>query len=200
MPRNASWLSYERPPEPRTQIPTPRWRGQTQRWPLVRLRDDDDEINIDTEYLNSRLGDGCVQNKRSNRSCPSNMTCTNSEGVHTLSTTLSIKSSHPRQHSLCTWRTVRTPDRRYGARNRSPSGVPSAPATEAAGVGLSFAQVLPLSASRGAQNAGGLPRRGAVRRSGMKAPIVRLTSLAHGGCAARISCGLLHRSPSAISI
>jgi len=46
----SAWLSYEIPPELRTQIPPLRWRGQTQRWFLMQFRGTDDEIKIDTEH------------------------------------------------------------------------------------------------------------------------------------------------------
>lgn len=44
------WLSYELPPELLQRIPTPRWRGQTQQWFLMRFRGTDDEIDVATEH------------------------------------------------------------------------------------------------------------------------------------------------------
>lgn len=44
------WLSYELPSELREKIPTPRWRGQTQQWFLMRFRGADDEIDVATEH------------------------------------------------------------------------------------------------------------------------------------------------------
>jgi putative (di)nucleoside polyphosphate hydrolase len=45
-----NWLSYELPPELLERIPTPRWRGQTQQWFLMRFRGADDEIDVATEH------------------------------------------------------------------------------------------------------------------------------------------------------
>jgi putative (di)nucleoside polyphosphate hydrolase len=45
-----NWLSYELPPELLERIPTPRWRGQTQQWFLMRFSGADDEIDVATEH------------------------------------------------------------------------------------------------------------------------------------------------------
>lgn len=45
-----NWLSYKLPPELLKRIPTPRWRGQTQQWFLMRFRGADDEIDVATEH------------------------------------------------------------------------------------------------------------------------------------------------------
>lgn len=44
------WLSYELPAELLERIPTPRWRGQTQQWFLMRFLGKDDEIDVATEH------------------------------------------------------------------------------------------------------------------------------------------------------
>lgn len=44
------WLSYELPAKLLEKIPTPRWRGQTQQWFLMRFRGADDEIDVATEH------------------------------------------------------------------------------------------------------------------------------------------------------
>lgn len=44
------WLSYELPRELLEHMPTPRWKGQTQQWFLMRFRGTDDEINVATEH------------------------------------------------------------------------------------------------------------------------------------------------------
>jgi putative (di)nucleoside polyphosphate hydrolase len=44
------WLSYELPPKLLERMPSPRWRGQTQQWFLMRFRGADDEIDVATEH------------------------------------------------------------------------------------------------------------------------------------------------------
>lgn len=44
------WLSYELPRELLEHMPTPRWKGQTQQWFLMRFCGTDDEINVATEH------------------------------------------------------------------------------------------------------------------------------------------------------
>ncbi len=44
------WLSYELPPTLLNKLPTPRWRGQTQQWFLMRFRGRDQEITVATEH------------------------------------------------------------------------------------------------------------------------------------------------------
>jgi putative (di)nucleoside polyphosphate hydrolase len=44
------WLSYELPTELLERIPNTRWKGQTQRWFLMRFLGEDGEINVATEH------------------------------------------------------------------------------------------------------------------------------------------------------
>jgi putative (di)nucleoside polyphosphate hydrolase len=45
-----NWFSYELPPQLLDRMPNARWKGQTQKWFLMRFLGKDDEINIATEH------------------------------------------------------------------------------------------------------------------------------------------------------
>jgi putative (di)nucleoside polyphosphate hydrolase len=45
-----NWLSYALPAELLARLPAPRWRGQTQKWFLMRFAGADDEIDVATEH------------------------------------------------------------------------------------------------------------------------------------------------------